>query len=158
RISSQEPRRPRFSFFLSSQCQRADPSSSPTDTSNGSGASYIRSGKQDPSSGCPADRLPCQKALISGSGWRSASSTLAGYSQNQEARQHPIFEFQQNRNPKTKTKFSFVFSPLLSSFASCGAAVSSDEPGYRGHFPTCKALSTRRMRFSAKSLRPNVQN
>ncbi len=32
-FSSQEPRRPRFSFFFSSQCQRADPSPSPADTS-----------------------------------------------------------------------------------------------------------------------------
>src|SRR5690606_21680580 len=60
----------------------------------------------------------------------------------------PIFKFQQNRNSKTKTKFSFVFSPLLSSLASCGAAVSSDEPGYRGHFGTCKAPRDGIMKFA----------
>src|SRR5690606_8865300 len=69
-FSSQEPRRPRFSFFNLHNVKE------PTSLPNGLGRrrrtrSPHSLRERDLVSGCSADRLPCQKPLISGSGKRS---------------------------------------------------------------------------------------
>src|SRR5690554_4712540 len=66
-FSSQEPRRPRFSFFHLHNFKEL--TSLPSRARTSSEALLPNSFReQDLSSGCPADRLPFQKSLISGSG------------------------------------------------------------------------------------------
>src|SRR5690606_7610630 len=74
-FSSQEPRRPRFSFFYLHNVKELTSLPSRARTSVEANASGNSCRANDFLSGCPADRLPFQKSLNSGSEPRSASST-----------------------------------------------------------------------------------
>lgn len=119
RIGSQEPRRPRFSFFYSSLCQRADLTPSPAGTSR-KHRFQILSGKPI-FSGHPADRQPFQIALISGSTVALASSTLAGCSRDVFVCQHPVFRFsfQPDLFDPTNPKLESLNSKSLSFSDTC---------------------------------------
>ena len=93
-FSSQEPRRPRFSFFFSSQCQRADPSPSPADTSMRTFpfSMFLQRNTILP-------RLPGRSSALSDCAdqWEClalTSSTLAGSNRDICVCQHPFFVFQ----------------------------------------------------------------
>ena len=88
-FSSQEPRRPRFSFFNSSQCQRADLTPSPAETSQEENLP-IPPKEQKSTPGCPAAYLPFQKRVSSvGSARASRVVDKRGYMGGPFRRQHP---------------------------------------------------------------------
>ena len=131
---SQEHRRPRFSFFNSSQCQRADPTPSPAETSME--AVLPNSFREhDLVTGCPADHLPCQRTLNSGSETRSASSVRRVIFRTNRL-VNTLFSFfflirissfqTENSKPRNR-KLLFDFRGLLLSLPPFGAALFSDE-------------------------------
>ena len=127
RISSQEPRRPRFSFFHLHNFKEL--TSLPSRARTSLEASLPNSFREhDLMSGCPADRLPFQKALNSGSGKRSASSTWRVVFEAFSSVNTLFSFFVLNRNSKTRNrKFLFDFSGLLLCLPPFGAALFSDE-------------------------------
>ena len=114
-----------FLFLQSSQCQRADLTPLPAETS-WKPSFRIPPGKQNLSSGCPADRLPCQRTLNSGSNALGVVN-VAGCSRDVFVCQHPIFVFQQNRNSKTRNQILICFQWFASCPPPFGAALFSDE-------------------------------
>ena len=116
-FSSQEPRRPRFSFFLSSQCQRADHST--VAGINRHRKQCLQNSARNKTSLLVAQQisLPLRKIVNSGSETRSASSTWPGYTQHLIQCQHPIFVSSAARNSsqpapirKPETQNSFFAS------------------------------------------------
>ena len=124
-IRPQEPRRPRFSFFQSSQCQRADPVCVSRRRRRWRQSLRI-------SRTVVLLRLPGSRSALSVNAeqWERVSLgvvSVAGYSRGILACQHPIFNFRKVRNSKSESwNFFFSFRGLLQSLASCGAAVFSD--------------------------------
>jgi hypothetical protein len=127
----QEPRRPRFPFFLSSQCQRTDPVFGSRRQRRWKLSFRILRNRT-------LFRLPGRSAALSviTEQWERLALDVVSagvFSLDLLACQHPIFNFRKNRNLRPESwNFFFSFRHLLQSLASCGAAVLSGEAGYRG--------------------------
>lgn len=161
----QEHRRPRFSFFHSSQCQRADLNAVTGETSL-EAVLPNSFGETRSISGCPADRLPCQRTLNSGSECRSASSALAGYIRDVSVCQHPfsffVFDpskvFSKRSMKLLKLKLLCYFRGLLRSLASYRRRGLQRWAGYRGQVLACKPPAFVKTTFSENRSSAPVDN
>jgi hypothetical protein len=138
-FSSQEPRRPRFSFFLSSQCQRADHSAVAGINRHRKQCLQNSARKQDLVAGCPADQPALAENRQQWERTRSASSTWPGYTQHLIQCQHPIFVSSATRNSsqpapirKPETQNSFFASVACRSPQCLAAPRSAAVIGYIG--------------------------
>ena len=127
RLGSQEPRRPRFSFFHLHNVKELTIPPSPASIVIGSNASRIL---QEKTLLLVAQQisLPLRKIVNSGSETRSASSTWPGYTQHLIQCQHPIFvssaarnSFQSTLIRKPETQNSFFASVACRSVRSRSA-------------------------------------
>ena len=83
--------------------------------------------------------------------WRVVFDTLSSV--------NTLFSFfSRTETRKPETKFLFSFSGLLLSSEPCGAAVCSDEPGYRGSFRTRQHPHDGIMTFLSDELVVSVHN
>ena len=137
-FSSQEPRRPRFSFFYLHNVKELTIPPSPASIVIGSNASRIL---QEKTLLLVAQQisLPLRKIVNSGSETRSASSTWPGYTQHLIQCQHPIFVSSAARNSsqpapirKPETQNSFFASVACRSPQCLAAPRSAAVIGYIG--------------------------
>ena len=165
-FSSQEPRRPRFSFFLSSQCQRADHSAVAGINRHRKQCLQNSARKQDLVAGCPAD----QPALAENrQQWERNSLSVvnvAGLYSTPNSVSTPYFRLQcrpeflpTSTNPKTRnSEFLLCFSGLPQSSVPRGASLCSGDRVYRGDDLACKPPSFIKLTFCVWRSRGFVEN
>jgi len=165
-FSSQEPRRPRFSFFLSSQCQRADHSAVAGINRHRKQCLQNSARKQDLVAGCPAD----QPALAENrQQWERNSLSVvnvAGLYSTPNSVSTPYFRLQcrpeflpTSTNPKTRnSEFLLCFSGLPQSSVPRGASLCSGDRGSKGEPRQCQHASMTKMTFGSMDATGFVDN
>jgi len=143
-FSSQEPRRPRFSFFHSSQCQRADQSTVAGINRHTRAQHPHHSSEKQTSPGCPAPNPQLFETVNSGSQKLNVVNVGRVLKHHRNDVNTLFHSFVFTEAGKTDLEISFDFIGLLLRLVPCGASLCSGERGSKGDRRRCQHCRSRK--------------